>query len=77
MFNFKAFLLDKFGSSKGLTSFLTAYGAPVPEQWAADKWFQRGTVPGPWLPVLLAYLEIDNGEPVQLAKYLGGGVPHA
>lgn len=48
----------------------------MPNQAAADKWFQRASVPSEWLPVVLSYLEIDNGSPVSLIPYLGGA-PHA
>jgi len=37
-----------------------------------EKWFQRKSVPGEWLAVLLCLLELERGEPVRLAKYLIG-----
>ena len=73
MFNAKQFLVEKFGSVQGLLSFLRAYGAPLPGVTAVEKWFQRESVPSDWLPLLLAYLEIDGGAPVSLTAYLGGG----
>jgi len=70
MFDFNRFLHDHFVTPKGLIAFLNAYGAEAPGLPAAEKWFQRGAIPGGWLPHLLAYLELDRGEPVRLAKYL-------
>ena len=71
MFQTRRFLVDYFGNPPGLLSFLRAYQAPMPNQAAADKWFQRASVPSEWLPVVLSYLEIDNGSPVSLIPYLG------
>ena len=70
MFNYKAFLEENFKTPKGLLAFLAAYGADTPNGAAAEKWFQRGAVPGNWLPVLLAYLELDNGSPKSIVPYL-------
>lgn len=72
MFRSSEFLRDHFGNSAQLLAFLRAYGAPTPQQAAAEKWFSRDSVPGSWLPVLLVYLEIENGGPVSLKTYLGG-----
>lgn len=70
MFATGRFLEDKFQTPKRLIAFLAAYGAPTPGKSAVIKWFQRGNIPGLWLPVLLAYTEIDEGAPVSLAPYL-------
>lgn len=72
MFQTRRFLVDKFGNSPGLLAFLRAYQAPAPKPAAAEKWFQRASVPSEWLPVVLSYLEIDNGAPVSLIPYLEG-----
>lgn len=72
MFKTKTFLIEKFGSVQGLLSFLRAYNAPLPGAESVEKWFQRQSIPSNWLPVLLAYLEIEHGGPVSLAKYLEG-----
>lgn len=71
MFNTKQFLVEMFGNPQGLLSFLRSYDAPLPGAAAVDKWFQRGSVPSDWLPILLAYIELDRGEPVRLSSYLG------
>lgn len=75
MFDFQAFLKEQFNNPKGLTSFLCTYGAPLPQGAAVEKWFQRGSVPSGWFAILNAYLELDNGSPISLRKYIihGGG----
>lgn len=72
MFQTRRFLTDYFGNAPGLLAFLGAYGAPTPKPAAAEKWFQRASVPSEWLPILLAYLEVDNGHPLSLTPYLEG-----
>jgi hypothetical protein len=72
VFQTKRFLTDHFKNPPGLLAFLRAYRAPVPNAGAAEKWFQRASVPSEWLPVVLSYLEIDNGAPISLVGYLDG-----
>jgi hypothetical protein len=72
MFDTARFLRENFKSGGGLIAFLRAYNAPdVPKEAAAEKWFQRGSVPGDWLALLIGYLEIDRGVPGIACKYLG------
>jgi hypothetical protein len=68
----KRFLVESFGSTQGLLSFLRAYSVDYPPSDAAvAKWFYRGSIPADWLFILLAYLQIDRGSPVDVAAYLG------
>ncbi len=71
VFRTQAFLADFFRSPQGLLSFLRAYDVTPPGVSAVEKWFQRESVPSDWLPILLGFLEIDRGEPISLAAYLG------
>ena len=71
MFKGHAFLKKEFKNPSGVVSFLTQYGAPVPSTPQAEQWFRRGSIPGPWLACLLAYLEADRGQPVSLTPYIG------
>lgn len=71
MFETRKFLIDNFSNAKGLTAFLEAYGAPIPLDAAVQKWFQRASIPSSWLPVLIAYLEIEHAKPISLIPYLG------
>lgn len=68
-FDAKAFLQGTFQTPPGLVSFLAAYQISVTVA-AAEKWFQRGAIPGHWLPIILALIELDDGQPVRLAPYL-------
>lgn len=77
MFRSKAFLADHFGNAQGVLAFLRAYNGPTPTDAAVLKWFQRGSVPGDWLTVLLCYLELDRGSPVSLVAYLEGRTSRA
>ena len=72
VFHTKRFLVDNFATVQGLISFLRAYGVALPKFSAVEKWFQRESIPSDWLPVLLAYLELDQGKPVSLTPYLAG-----
>lgn len=72
MFKHRKFLIEMFGSPQGLLSFLRAYDAKLPGVFAVEKWFKRESVPADWLPILLVYLEIDQGAPVSLSAYLEG-----
>jgi hypothetical protein len=71
-FRTKDFLIENFQTVQGLLAFLRAYNAPLPNMKTVEKWFQRQSVPSEWLPVLLAYLEIDRGGPISLVAYLEG-----
>ena len=73
MFDTRRFLQHYFCNAPGLVAFVTAFGHTPPSATAAEKWFQRNSIPSEWLPVLLALLELDNGEPVRLVGYLRAG----
>ena len=71
MFDFRRFLDDNFRKPQEVCALLRAYGAEaVPEESSVKKWFQRASVPSEWFAVLLAYIELDAGQPVRLAAYL-------
>ena len=70
MFDTKRFLAEKFKDPYSLIAFLRAYRAPEPKEETVRKWFTRGSVPSEWLPVLIAYLEIDECSPVSIVSYL-------
>lgn len=73
MFDARRFLEEKFQTARGLIALLEGYGVGAPPLGTVEKWFQRARVPGEWFPLLLAYLELENGQPVRLAAYLAGG----
>ncbi len=71
MFDFRRFLDEQYGSSDAIVGLLNVYRLRSPSRDTVRKWFERATIPAAWLPVLLAVKELDSGEPVALAKYLG------
>lgn len=73
MFETKRFLKENFKTPQGLLAFLRAYKAPLPGLKAVEKWFQRESIPADWLPILLGYLELDNGGPVSVVGYMARG----
>ena len=70
MFDGRRFLNDKFKNPGGVVAMLSAYGLDTPSIASVEKWFQRGAVPGEWLPVLLTALEIDNLSAVSILPYV-------
>jgi hypothetical protein len=70
MFDAKRFLIDHFRTPTELVAFVRAFGQEPPKNEAVYKWFGRGAVPGEWLPMLLALLEMDRGAPVSIAGYV-------
>lgn len=72
MFDTLRFLKDHFGEPRALVAFLRAYGVDAPPEGTVDKWYRRSAIPSTWLPVLLAYLELDRGAPVSTQPYLKG-----
>jgi len=71
-FNTKKFLRDHFHNPPGLAAFVTSYGVDGVSTPTVEKWFQRGRVPSEWLPLILALIELDRGQPVCMTAYLGG-----
>lgn len=70
MFDTVAFLKKHFANPQQLINSLEAYGFAPPQLDAVKKWFSRGSVPGSWLIMLLAILELENGEPVSVAEFV-------
>lgn len=73
MFDFSAFLKDMFPDRASVGTFLRAYGVKdTPTDMAIQKWYLRRSVPAEWFATLLAYLEIEHGEPIRLGRYIKG-----
>lgn len=70
MFDTKRFLEDQFVSADGLVGSFNAFRMDIPSRDTVRKWFERGSVPSDWLPLLICVRELETGEPVKLAKYL-------
>ena len=66
------FVNDLFPDGSTLCGFLKAYGVSnIPSPEVLRKWKQRG-VPGNWVLLILALLEIERGEPQSIAAYIEG-----
>lgn len=72
MFDYRSFLTEQCSTPQNVLVLFSAYGIMSPQLniWSIEKWFQRGRVSGQFLPLLLAVLELEHGEPVRLAKYI-------
>lgn len=70
VFDTDAFIREHFRDANGIVGMLRAYGLRCPPYDTARKWVARGTVPSEWFPVIVAVLELDNGEAISLIKYL-------
>lgn len=73
MFDHIRFLNEKFTNPDGVIGLLSLYRLGYPKRDTIRKWFERGGIPSDWLPLLIAVLELDSGEPVRLAPYLTVG----
>jgi len=70
MFDTYKFLTDNWPNADELLKFAHNYGCSHLKRQTAYKWFERKSVPSDWLPILLALMELDQGKPISLAKYL-------
>lgn len=70
MFDFAAFLRDHWQTPAELHRFLLKYGVRDYGPQAVYKWWIRDSIPAEGFAVLTGLLEIRQGEPVSLAKYV-------
>lgn len=76
MFNADRYLREHFGGPDGVLALLEKHtDADLPERSAVEKWFQRGSIPSNWLPLLHIAVEAEKSAPVSFAQYVttGGG----
>lgn len=73
MFSATKFLSDHFDDADGVIGLVGKHAAQVPQREAARKWFERGSIPADWLPVLLFSLECECGAPISMAPYVRDG----
>lgn len=74
MFRALKFLAAEFGPPKNLIRTVAQAGMCPPPYASVQKWYFRQSVPGDWLPVLVAAREIVTGQPVPMARYIAKGV---
>ncbi len=70
MFDAVRFLKGHFQSADGVIGAFRAYGLEAPVRDTVRKWFQRGSIPGEWLPLLVAVAELEDGQAIRLAPYI-------
>lgn len=70
MFDTTRFIKDQFGHPEAVVSLVSAIGIEAPSSDTIRKWFERGSVPGLWWPVLVAALEVHNKGPISVGRYL-------
>jgi hypothetical protein len=69
-FDTSTFLRERWENHDALLAFFQRYGVDTISRAALFKWYRRDSIPSDWLPVLLALIEIDSGQPVSLIPYL-------
>lgn len=65
------FITEKLESPDAVIGLFGLAGVSIPAKDTVRKWFERGSIPGEWWPLVLVVLEITNGGPVSLASYAG------
>lgn len=73
MFDGKKFLTENYHTPQHVKTVMGQYGFTDLTLAAIEKWWQRASVPGNWLAVLIAIKEIETGAPISIAKYLRVG----
>ena len=69
-FDTAAFIVDHLISPDAIVGLANHFNIEVPAKDTLRKWFERGTIPGEWWPVVLAMLELESGKPVSVVEYL-------
>ena len=72
MFKTRQFLQDQFTDPDGLVCLVEKHCSMQPQKEAVRKWFQRGSVPSDWWPLLIIAALRETGEVPPLGNYLGG-----
>ncbi len=68
MFDARKFLTEEIGQAQSVHAMFSSAGY-VLSLAAVKKWYQRSTIPGDWLALLLALMERERGAPVSLTEY--------
>lgn len=69
LFDTKAFLTHHFDSPGNLLARYSTVDATRPSISAVEKWFQRGSIPGNQMAVLLYIIETSTGNGVKLGGF--------
>lgn len=66
----RAFLKKELLTPQNVLALFSRYGFLPPSYTTVEKWFQRGKIPSAWLFVILAIMELEQGQPVSVSKYI-------
>ena len=72
VFDTARFIDDHLINPDAVAGLASSLSVDVPAKDTLRKWFERGSIPGEWWPILLALIETDNGSPVSLKEYMSG-----
>lgn len=72
MLDAKRFITDAFGGVRPLYETLQRVSDGAPSIDVVSKWYQRGSIPGDGLVLMLCVLEAREGTPVSLGKWCNG-----
>lgn len=70
MFDFKAFLAERWPTPDSMRVYLNMNGQDTPTIHALVKWYARSKIPAEWFAVLCALREIETGKPISLTKFM-------
>lgn len=70
MFDCLRFMNDQFGNADAVIGLANHFNVDVPTKDTLRKWFERGSIPSDWWPIVLALLEMERGEPVSVLSYI-------
>lgn len=68
--NQRDFIVQELRTPQNVVAMFTRYGIDPPGYAAVEKWFQRGKVPSEWMFQILALMELEQGRPVSLMRYV-------
>lgn len=72
MLDAKRFITDAFGGVRPLYETLQRVSDAAPSIDVVSKWYQRGSIPGDGLVLMLCVLEAREGKPVSLSNWCNG-----
>lgn len=64
------FITSELRTPQNVLAMFTRYGFTPPGHAAVEKWFQREKIPSEWMFKILALIELDQGRPVSLTRYI-------
>lgn len=77
MFDASRFLTTHFSDADGVIGLLHKHGRDAPPRQNIKRWFERNSLPGDWLAVLIVTLMLDDRykRTPDLRPFITGGAP--